>query len=86
MLQGAKGLAQFGFIKYEFIFIYFTITGVKKIVHCMEDFVYRGLLYRRSPVMFHLTNVQLHNKMKLIFASNLSMVDPLIFLSPQKMK
>lgn len=31
-------------------------------------------------------NVKLHNKIKLIVASNLSMVDPLVFLSPQKME
>lgn len=31
-------------------------------------------------------NVKLHNEIELIFASNLSMVDPLIFLSPQKME
>ena len=47
ILQGTKGLAKFGFMKYRFIFIYFTITGVKKIVHYMGDFIIQRLVILR---------------------------------------
>ena len=49
ILQGFEQLAKCGFIKYRFIFIYFTITGVKKIFHYMKDFVIQRLVIS----MFH---------------------------------
>ena len=35
----------------RFFSIYFTITGVKKIVRYTEDLLYRGSLYRGSTVL-----------------------------------